>query len=428
MKKASIKTIGCKTNFADSKVLDATLRKLGIQMVPFGMKADFVIVNSCVVTHRAEADSRRALSKGKRESPGARTVLTGCGAHEAAIENISTYADTVLTILQQSDEEALRALLGIDAVTRNSEGSEKLLQQGRDRSRIFIKIQNGCNNNCTYCIVPTVRGGSVSRHHAQILDEIVACENEGYPEVVLTGNHIGNYKSGGKEGLSLSSLVESAIRSTRKVRVRLSSIEVDEVDDDLLEMLASEKRLCNHLHIPLQSGDDRILRRMGRWYSTDTYKNFLEKIKNRSEMICIGTDIITGFPGETDESFEKTFRFFRSLPVDYVHVFPFSQRTGTKAKAMTDQVPERKKRERTERLLREGEEKKKKFVEGFIGKTLEVVTEKVSPYNGLAQGTSDNYIKVVWKGSASNHPELVRVHIEERDGDKAVGTYRRGRN
>lgn len=428
MKKASIKTIGCKTNFADSGVLDATLRKLGIQMVPFGEKADFVIVNSCVVTHRAEADSRKALSKGKRESPGTRTVLTGCGAHEAAIENISAHADTVLTILQQSDEEALRSLLGIDTVPRDGEGSENILRQGRDRSRIFIKIQNGCNNSCTYCIVPTVRGGSVSRHPAQILDEIAACENEGYPEVVLTGNHIGNYNGGGKEGVSLFSLVESAIRSTRKVRLRLSSIEVDEVDDVLLEMLASEKRLCNHLHIPLQSGDDRILRKMGRWYSTDSYRNFLEKIKSHSEMICIGTDIITGFPGETDESFEKTFRFFQSLPVDYAHIFPFSPRTGTKAKAMTDQVPERKKRERTAKLLREGAGKRKNFIEGFIGKTLEVVTEKVSPHNGSVQGTSDNYIKVVWRGSTRNHPELVRVHIVGRDGDRAVGTYRRGRD
>lgn len=426
MKRVAVKTIGCKTNFADTRMLVSTLAKLGFLIVPFGEEADVVIVNSCVVTHRAEADSRKALARGKRASPGARTILTGCGARGGSGEPLIQGADMVLSIEKQSSEETVTALLGSSDLQQA--GPEPVSWEQGERSRIFVKIQNGCDNRCSYCIVPTVRGAGVSRCHEDVLEEIAACEAQGYREAVLTGTHIGTYGSDRAGSPDLSTLVDLAIARTRFIRLRLSSIEVGELNEGLLEMLEKERRLCNHVHIPLQSGDDRILSRMRRWYKTEDYSNIIEKIKSRTEDICIGTDIITGFPGESDESFDKTYRFFSRLPIDYAHVFPYSKREGTEAATLIDRIVPDAKRKRTERLLIESRKKKRKFIDSFIGRTLEVVREKTYPQEGYSQGTSDNYIKVVWKEKGHNGRDFAHVRVKGRNGDKAFGTDRRGRD
>lgn len=424
MKRVSVKTIGCKTNFADTRVLETSLEKLGFELVPYGDISDLVIVNSCVVTQRAEADSRRALTKGKRSGGNPGTVLTGCGVFKNGKSSLAEFADLVLPMEHQGSEENLTALFAGLSGRKDIKGYGRKSLSRVNRSRVFVKIQNGCDNRCSYCIVPSVRGISVSRHHDDVLREIRAYEDQGFPEVVLTGNHIGSY---GKDmpGLPpLSKLVEMALKETGRLRIRLSSIEVDEVDAHLLEMVTGEKRLCNHLHIPLQSGDDLILKRMRRWYSTRDYRRFADMVKGRSEEICLGTDIITGFPGESDDSFERTYRFFSTLPVNYAHVFSYSRRDGTEAAKMVDQVPERTKKLRTSRLREEGEEKRHKFIERFIGRDLEVIAEKVSAKSKICQGTSDNYIKVEWKGESFDRTLPVNVRITGRNGDRAVGTRR----
>jgi threonylcarbamoyladenosine tRNA methylthiotransferase MtaB len=424
MKRVAIKTIGCKTNFADTGMLSSYLEKLGFEIVPPGKVPDVIIVNSCVVTQRAEADSRKALVRSKKMTPDARTILTGCGVFKNGKLRLADYADMLLPMEHQLNEEKIKELLGNHSVEHTRKNTERIPLSRAERSRIFVKIQNGCDNSCSYCIVPSVRGKSVSRHHDDVLKEILAWEEDGFLEVVLTGNHIGSYGGDLPNGMPLSALVELIVKRTNQIRIRLSSIEVDEVDDHLLEMLVGEKRLCNHLHIPLQSGDDLILKRMGRWYPTEEYRTFVERIKRSSNEICIGTDIITGFPGESDDSFEKTFNYFSSLPLDYAHVFTFSPREGTEAASMRGQVADGKKKERTALLRGAGEEKRKKFIDYFIGKSLEVVMEKESPKSRTMQGTSDNYIKVIWHGHRPDHTMLVTVHIEGRNGDRAVGTHR----
>ncbi|NIO15482.1 MAG: radical SAM protein, partial [Deltaproteobacteria bacterium] len=252
MKRVSVKTIGCKTNFADTRVLETSLEKLGFAVVPYGEVSDLVIVNSCVVTQRAEADSRRALTKGKRSGGNPKTVLTGCGVLKNGKPSLAEFADLVLPMEHQGSEKKLTALFAGQIARKDLKGYGRESLSRANRSRVFVKIQNGCDNRCSYCIVPSVRGKSVSRHHEDVLKEIRAYEDQGFPEVVLTGNHIGSYGNDIPGLPSLSTLVEMALKGTGRIRIRLSSTEVDEVDPHLLEMVTGEKRLCNHLHIPLQ--------------------------------------------------------------------------------------------------------------------------------------------------------------------------------
>ncbi len=424
--RVAIKTVGCKSNYADTCELTTFLESNGVKIVPFGEEADLVIVNSCIVTHRAGRDSRRALRRGRELSSKGRAILTGCGASPLIIEKISGKGDDIVPMKAEKIWVKVKDILQIDHLPHSGCEEEGGGSPGK-RARRYVNIQKGCNNRCTYCIVPLARGKSRSLPQEEIIRRIKDLDGEGVPEVVLTGTHIGAY---GKELCNtslLSGLLYKIFKATHSIRIRLSSIEVDEIDEDLISMMESEERLCNHLHIPLQSGDDEILNKMNRWYSTSEFLEATKRIKEISRDICVGTDIISGFPGEGERNFRNVLQLLTRAEIDYYHVFTYSKREGTPAAEMEEQVPEHVKRERTRILLNAGFGKKSDFVSSQVGKVLMVVCEKVDEKSGSFEGTSGNYIKVIASGSPARAGDLIPVTIEGISNGKAKGTTR-GRN
>ncbi len=410
--KVYIKTIGCKTNYADSTRIAEGLVKKGLTLSGTPQEADVLIVNSCVVTHRAESDVRKALRRLRRINPGARVVLTGCGASLDDGKPFSGLADLV----KPPDPDDIARGLGIDVCRGEGVLGDLPVEGGRVRR--YVKVQDGCNLACTYCIVPRVRGKSRSRKPDEVVGEVGRLEKAGVREVVLTGVHLGHYGVDLDGKRTLSKLLRRLLDSTKKIRFRLSSLEVDEIDDELLSMIAEEERVCRHLHVPLQSGDDGILRAMGRWYDTRQFSDAIWRIKSSVPEVCVGTDVITGFPGEELEQFERTEVFLKEIPVDYIHVFSYSRRRGTRAAEMENQIPEHEKKRRTEVLRALSEEKRKMFLMKFMGAEGEIVCEKVD--RGKCQGMTDNYIRVEAAGTA-DVGELVRVRIEEVIGARVRG-------
>jgi threonylcarbamoyladenosine tRNA methylthiotransferase MtaB len=266
------------------------------------------------------------------------------------------------------------------------------LYKNISRSRSFIKIQDGCNNRCTYCAVHVARGISISRAQDEVIKEIHHVHSLGFKEVVLTGVNIGMYGWDLLPPSSLNTLLRIVLSSTEIPRIRLSSLEVNEIDDELIDIITND-RICRHLHIPLQSGCDKILKRMGRKYTVNYFEQKIEKIVSLFPDISIGSDIITGFPGEGDNSFIKTADFVRRNSFSYLHVFPYSMRDNTPASNFPDQVPDKIKQERVQELRGIASAKKIKYMEKFIGRTLDVIVEKKID-NSLYQATSGNYLKV----------------------------------
>lgn len=415
----SFKTIGCKANFADTSDLTAALTDLGFMIVSSSEHADVVIVNSCVVTHKAEGDSRRALARGKRENRGAVSILTGCGASPLVPGSLKERADAVVRMDGIAIAEKIDELRGIKTSPKRVTGGE--IKNPRERARKFIKIQNGCDNRCAYCIVPLARGKSISHNPDTIAEKVKRAEHEGFPEIVFTGTHIGHYGYDNSDYPSLSGLLRDILDETDKIRIRLSSIEIDEIDTPLSEMICNDNRVCSHLHIPLQSGDDAILERMGRWYSTGQFSETLQELRRKSSYLCIGTDIITGFPGESDLQFNNTYRFLEDAKIDYFHVFTYSKRAGSHAALLGDQVKEEVKKIRSGLLRELGRRKKEAFLDRMIGIRVKIACEKVREVEGKFEGTSGNYMKVVSKGSGVTEGDIVPVVITGHNGKLAEG-------
>jgi threonylcarbamoyladenosine tRNA methylthiotransferase MtaB len=268
------------------------------------------------------------------------------------------------------------------------------------RSRAFVQIQNGCDAFCSYCIIPYARGASRSAHPDEILQQIVGLVESGYQEIVLTGIHIGGYGAGLQAPLTLNELVQRVEQETDVHRLRLGSIEPTELTDELLKSIASSQVICPHFHIPLQAGDDNVLQRMGRTYDRNLFAGLVNKVRRTIPSAAICLDVITGFPGETDQEFENTFNFISELPITDLHVFPYSKRPGTPAATLADQIPGNVSRERAGRLRHLAAKKHRIFAESFIGQELEVVVE-TGRKTGLLKGVSRNYLDIRFIGDAS---------------------------
>lgn len=413
----SFATLGCKTNQFESASMQEVLQAAGYQVVPFDNGADLVIVNTCTVTSATDAQSRNLIRRSRRLNPDCRVVVTGCYA--------------------QVDPEALHDLPGVSLVIGNEE-KQRLLDYLRadsdstrvevsdirqaeqvclppltsfsGRSRAFVQIQNGCDAFCSYCIIPYARGASRSAQPEDILRQVDGLVESGYREVVLTGIHIGGYGNDLKPSLSLLDLVRQIEAKTDVYRLRLGSIEPTELTDGLLDAVAASQIVCPHFHIPLQAGDDDVLKRMERTYDTAFFAKLVGKVRTKLPSAAICLDVITGFPGETDESFEAAYRFIAGLPITDLHVFPYSKRPGTPAAAFADQVPGPVSRARAERLRSLAAEKYRLFAESFIGQEVEVVVESASKA-GLLKGMTRNYLDVRFAGDPSLAGQCVKVRL-----------------
>ncbi len=403
--KVSVVTLGCKTNLSESDLFKAAALGAGHRLVDLNDAPDICIINTCTVTSKADYQCRQILRRALRA--GVKTIMvTGCYAQMSPEEITRIYPDVQIVPIDKKD-------LIIKALSGDTSSSDIRIP----RSRPFVKIQEGCDFRCSYCIVWKARGKATSRAPGDIVTEISKLEEAGYQEVVLTGTHIGLYGKDLDDKITLDDLLVTILNKTKNISIRLSSLEVQEISDTMVEIMASEERLCRHLHVPLQSGDDKILSIMKRPYRRKDFISKMEFVLSRVPDICIGTDIIVGFPGEGPGEFRNTLKVVMELPFSYLHIFPFSPRPDTPAAGLPGQVPKAEKKERA-RLLRELDKQKRRlYRERFIGSVLNCVWEQTLE-EGLQVYRSDNYLKLYSHQGQPERPRRfsIRVSRHFRDG------------
>lgn len=421
----AVVTLGCKTNQFESAAMAEQLEQAGFEQVDFSAGAALVVVNTCTVTAATDSQSRNLIRRARRLNPACRVIVTGCYA--------------------QIDPATLQNLPGVDLVLGNEEKAELLhrlrakgprvqvgdIRQARgvsvdlnsfgSRSRAFVQIQNGCDAFCSYCIIPHARGPSRSAEPEKVTEQVAKFCEAGFPEIVLTGIHIGGYGRDLQPPSSLADLVRRLLDTTPIARLRLGSIEPQELTAQLVDLVAGSERLCPHFHIPLQTGDNRILKAMNRHYSVDYFRRLIMDIKARMPDAAIGLDVITGFPGESGDSFANTLDLIASLPVTHLHVFPFSRRPGTPAATMAQQVSGAVARQRAAVLRELGEAKQRDFARRFIGRKLDVVVEGKGR-GGLRSGLSVHYLPVRFAAPAKLVGRAVTVCVEECREDGLFGS------
>jgi len=412
MKKVALETIGCRLNQYETEKIAARIIAQGFERVGFDEDADLYIVNTCTVTGRADASCRNIISRAGRREDNPAVVVVGCYV-EADPDKVAHLNGVDLVVNNREKENILDILRQrFPALFDSAENvpTPRAIPEFHQHNRAWIKIGDGCNQRCAYCIIPLVRGELTNRPPGEIIDEIDLLHEHGYHEVVLTGVHIGQYKHDGIE--SPGGLVRHILRETQIPRIRLSSIEPQEVNDDLVgAMNDGGRRVCRHLHIPLQSGSDRILRIMKRPYDSKRYLDIVANVKNKIDHAVIGADIIVGFPGETDEDFAESIRVADTGLLDYLHVFSYSDRPGTAATEMPDKIGPEVIKERNA-ILREIS--KKHYAEALkreIGQTAYLISEHRARRGDHYWGITDNYLKVAIPEGHGGGKEILAMQI-----------------
>ncbi|MDR2532585.1 MAG: tRNA (N(6)-L-threonylcarbamoyladenosine(37)-C(2))-methylthiotransferase MtaB [Oscillospiraceae bacterium] len=418
-------TLGCKVNQYESSGLSAELERFGFKPA-FGIEsAAIFILNSCTVTENSDKKTRQLLNSARSKNPRVITVLTGCFPQAFPEKARELGADIICGTSKRSELLALilsfmETRAAIDKITDLPDtyeefsvfSTDKDFSPNSGRTRAFIKIQDGCDCNCAYCIVPKARGNPRSRPPDSIRAEAEAAAGAGYKELVLTGINLTKYEFGLYEAVSIAAQFAE--------RVRLSSVEPDLLTDALLEKLAQIKKLCPHFHLSLQSGSDSILKRMGRRYTADEYYKKVQKIRSLFKTPAFTTDMMTGFPGETEEEFVESLGFARKAGFSKIHVFPFSARAGTAAASMENQVPENIRRERRNRLLSAADEMRREFLTAQIGRTLSVLVEKRTSADEVF-GHAENYTPVKILSKTAQKNDILSVTVIKAENGFCVG-------
>jgi len=402
-------TLGCKLNQAETESLANRFSKAGFQLVTPHEGADIYIANTCTVTHIADRKSRHWLRLARRRNPQALIIATGCYAQRNRQE-LAPLADLVVDNKEKEHMLALTQTLSVEGRGLGEDETKQCqMLSATVRTRSLIKIQDGCHSPCTYCIVPKVRPHEYSLPASQIIDEVKQKVALGYKEVVLTGTKVGSYRDGSTD---LRDLVQRILSSTVIERLRLSSLQPSEISSEFLALWQDEK-LCRHFHLALQSGSETVLQRMRRNYSLDQYQRTVNLIKEVPE-VAITTDIMVGFPGESDEEFEQSYSFCQQAAFANIHVFPFSPRPETVAAGMPEQIKDRVKQERNQRMLELSRSSRRSFCEQFLGQTMPVLWEKeTSPGSGIFSGLTGNYIRVFAHSEKSLSNEITPVKLVE---------------
>ena len=479
----AITTLGCKVNQADSEAISEQMSAAGFVQCDFSDRADIYIVNTCTVTHMGDRSSRQMINQARRRRPDAMLVVTGCYAEinpqavatlpgvdlvignsnkESLVDSINTQLKYSPITTQQTENEAANALnsntqkrfLPVLHAENQHIGSDNSLQFiGADeepkpdnlsrislvsdlatlpaaansrlhtRTRVQMKVQDGCDNRCTYCIVPYVRGGSRSRSIESVVEHVQRKTKAGFQEIVLTGIHLGDYHPDTDKKRDLGDLIAALLHDTDIPRIRVSSLEPEDFRLEWLELWESP-RMCRHLHLPMQSGSDYILRRMARRYNSERYQKIVTTAKQLVPGIAISTDIIIGFPGESDSDFDQTYQLATELQFAKAHIFRFSPRQGTAAARMQGQVKEEIKKARSERLLALNDLDVRRFRQQFLGETAQVLLESYK--HGRWEGLTDNYLRVEVDGLADTTNQnwqntIVKAHLKELVDDGVLG-------
>lgn len=428
MPSVAFATLGCKVNQSETEAIEGLFKKRGYTVVPFDAKADFYVINTCSVTHLGERKSRQFIRRAIKLNPKAIVAVTGCYAQVApeqveAIPGVKVLVGTKdrYKIVELMEDAAGKdgVVNGVADVMAAKEFEEIPLFEFRGRTRAFLKIQEGCANFCTYCIIPYARGPLRSRKLNHIKDEAQKLADAGFQEIVLTGIHLGAYGRDLAGTVTLADAAREVLSIKSLARLRLGSLESIEVSDDLLDLFAADKRLCPHLHLPLQAGHNAVLKAMNRHYTIEEYKLLIGRIGEKIPGLAVSTDIIVGFPGESDEQFEESLAFVESVEFARIHVFPYSKREGTPAAAFEDQISELVKKERARQMQNLANEKALNFRRRWIGKTLPVLLEKK---NGrVAEGLTANYMRVYADAPAAQCNRIYDFVIEKEYEDGLWG-------
>ena len=419
MPTAAYYTLGCKVNQYETERIRREMERRGFLTVPFASRADVYVINSCTVTAVADSKSRKAIRAAARRNPAALVVATGCYAHLRPDEIRDIPGVDLVVSNQEKDMIPDHIIRHLPEPARPFPVSQpSLAGLPRQRTRAIVKVQDGCDSLCAYCAVPLARSVVCSTPHEDVLDEIRDLAACGYKEVVLTGIRLGRYESG---GLRLPDLVASISGVEGIERVRLSSIEPMEVTEVLLRTIVGSSKVCRHLHVPLQSGDDNVLRGMNRPYTGAEFARIVRRARELVPEIGLTTDAMVGFPGETEEAFARTLELVEKLRFSRLHAFRFSPRPGTAAEKMAGCVSRDAMDRRSRTLIALGEHLMQAFAGRFVGRTVEVLVEGGSKQDGVVGGFTDNYVETVFRGGVSLEGRIVKVRIERAHNGRLVG-------
>ncbi|MER1956119.1 MAG: tRNA (N(6)-L-threonylcarbamoyladenosine(37)-C(2))-methylthiotransferase MtaB [Solibacillus sp.] len=422
-KTVSLHTLGCKVNHYETEAIWQLFKEQGYDRVEFDHQADVYVINTCTVTNTGDKKSRQVIRRAIRQNPDAVICVTGCYAQTSpaeimAIPGVDIVVGTqdrekMLGYIEQYREER-KPINAVRNIMKNRVYEELDVPAFTDRTRASLKIQEGCNNFCTFCIIPWARGLMRSRDPEEVIRQAQQLVDAGYLEIVLTGIHTGGYGQDFKDYNLAQLLREMEAQVKGLKRLRISSIEASQLTDEVIEVLQNSEIVVNHLHIPIQSGSDTVLKRMRRKYTMEFFAERLEKLKIALPDLAVTSDVIVGFPGETEEEFLETYNFIRDHKFSELHVFPYSQRTGTPAARMDDQVDEEVKNERVHRLIALNDQLAKEYASRFEGEVLEVIPEerfKDGEGENLYVGYTTNYLKIIFEGTEDMIGQLTKVKI-----------------
>jgi threonylcarbamoyladenosine tRNA methylthiotransferase MtaB len=429
--KVALTTLGCKVNQFESASFLSGLEERSAEIVPFSHKADVYIINTCAVTGKAGGQSRQMIRRALKTNSKARLIVTGCYA-QVATQKVLEIGDWSVCIVGNGYKHRLVDIALSEKhcdleMHMGDIGSKKEIcplpvrHFPEGRTRAFLKIQDGCNNFCSYCIVPYARGRSRSLPVDAALQQISVFTANGYREIVLTGIHVGMYGLDLSPHTRLLDFIDLATASYPAIRFRLSSLEPGEVQDEILALMAARPNFMPHFHIPLQSGDDRILQEMNRRYQADDFTRLIGRIREKIPSAAIGVDVLVGFPGEDDAAFNNTCSLLAGLPVTYLHVFPYSKRPGTVAAGMANQISGTIKEERAARLRLRSDQKKAEFYRQHLGSTQRVLAENKNNRYRLMRGFTENYIPVLFPAQENMSNQIVDVFLDRLEDGIVFG-------
>ena len=425
-KKAALYTLGCKVNQYETEALAQLFREQGYDIVDFSEKADVYVINTCTVTHLSDRKSRQMIRRAKKTNSEAKIAVMGCYAQMAPEEvkkipgvNIVTGVKNrrgILDLLQEIGEEPQVKVGGLG----KADFEEIPLGEVR-RTRAFIKIEDGCEHYCSYCLVPFARGPVRSRKLINIVEEAQRLISLGTREIVLTGVNLGAYGKDIEGDLNLTKVIQELDQLPGLGRFRLSSLEPTDFTMELVEAIVESEKMCPHLHIPLQSGNDEVLRRMNRRYNTDEYRKLVKLLRYLIPDLALTTDVMVGFPGEREEYFKSTYHFVDEMSFSRLHVFKYSPRSGTAAVKFKDQSSPQEKEQRSKKLIQLGEKKAEDYAGNFVGREVKVLFEEEVSGSAL-EGLSEHYLRVRAKAAPEKKGEILTVRVKEQGREYLVGT------
>ncbi len=431
MKRVAFYTLGCKVNQYDTEAMLEQFRLAGYEAVDFNDIADVYIINTCTVTNLGDRKSRQMVRRAHRLNAGAIIGVVGCYAQRAAEEVLAIPGvrfvmgtknrNRIVEIVEKAEEEGI-VINAVEDILTTRDFEELTIDAPDGHTRAFLKIQEGCGQYCSYCIIPYVRGPVRSRKRQDILEEVKRLEAAGFKEIVLTGIHLASYGKDSGEG-SLADVIADIHPIDGIERIRLGSVEPTLLTPSFVERMASLKKVCPHYHVSLQSGSDGILRSMNRKYTTEEYRQFIRNLRSHIPDVAVTTDVMVGFPGEKEEHFQETFDFVREIGFSKIHVFQYSPRKGTPAAKMQNQVSTVDKETRSKRLIKLADELEKAYIASFLGTTQKVLFEEEVPWKkGWLQGFTEHYIKVMVEGNQDLKGSIEYVWLEDQDEEVARGS------